>query len=78
MLGSDGTTVCPYTISSDSSSITITADGSIETKTKIEVDEDTLDLINKPEINTSVIFTATLDNGLTFELGTMNLHAYSV
>ena len=37
-----------------------------------------MDLINKPEINTSVIFTATLDNGLTFELGTMNLHAYSV
>ena len=31
-----------------------------------------------PEINTSVIFTATLGNGKTFELGIMNLHAYSV
>ena len=76
--GSDGTTDCEYTISSDSSSINITPNNVIETKTLVNVDENTLDLVNKPEIDTPVIFTATLTNGQTFEIGTMNLHAYSV
>ena len=65
VLGSDGTTSCSYTITSDSSLIKITPDSSIDSngKTKVEVCDNSLDLTNMPEIDTSVIFTATLENG---------------
>ena len=62
VFGSDGITVCPYQISSDSDLIIITPDDTNETKNVVEVQSNSLDLTNKPEINTSVIFTATLDS----------------